>query len=77
MDKLCCPKASGGMNLLDIYTWNKAAIEKSLWNKCQKKDRLWVAWIHSYYGQNEVWNIQAKQASWVFQRILKASKHVQ
>lgn len=36
-----------------------------------------MAWIHSYYGQNGVWNIQAKQASWVVQRILKATQHLQ
>lgn len=76
-DKLCWPKASGGMNFLDIYTWNKAAIGKLLWNLCQKKDKLWVVWIHSYYGKPGIWNIQAQQASWVIQRILKAAKHLQ
>lgn len=76
-DKLCWPKSNGGLQFLDIYTWNKAAIGKLLWNVCQKKDKLWVAWIHSYYGQNGVWNIPEKQASWVVQRILKAAQHLQ
>lgn len=76
-DKLCWPKASGGLNFIDIYTWNKVDIGKLLWNVCQKKEKLWVLWIHSYYGQNGVWNIQAKQASWMVQRIAKAAKHFQ
>ncbi|WMV26834.1 hypothetical protein MTR67_020219 [Solanum verrucosum] len=76
-DKLCWPKSNGGLQFLDIYTWNKAAIGKLLWNVCPKKDKLWVAWIHSYYGQNGVWNIPEKQASWVVQRILKAAQHLQ
>jgi len=66
-----------GLNFLDIYTWNKAAISKLLWNLCQKKDKLWVVWIHSYYGKTGIWNIQAQQASWVVHRILKAAKHLQ
>lgn len=75
-EKLCCPKKCGGLNLLDVFAWNKAAIGKLLWNLC-KKDKLWVEWIHTYYGQEGVWGIQAKQASWLVQRILKAYKHLQ
>ncbi|XP_070019933.1 uncharacterized protein [Nicotiana sylvestris] len=43
-DKICLPKSAGGLNIVDIYTWNKAAILKHLWNLCKKKDRLWVQW---------------------------------
>lgn len=70
-EKLCCPKSSGGLNFLDVNTWNKAAIGKCLWNLRKKKDKLWVEWIHIYYGKG-VLGLQAKQASWIVQRILKA-----
>lgn len=53
-DKVCQPESTGGLNILDIHTWNKAAIVKLLWNICQKKDILWVKWIHIYYGKNRV-----------------------
>jgi len=43
----------------------------------KKKDKLWVVWIRSYYGKKGVWNIQAQQASWVVQKILKAAKYLQ
>lgn len=76
-EKLCWPKASEGMNFLDVYTWNNAAIGKLLWNLCKKKDKLWVEWMHSYYGQQGIWGKQAKQASWIVQRIFKAHKHLQ
>ncbi|KAK6797907.1 hypothetical protein RDI58_005609 [Solanum bulbocastanum] len=33
-EKLCWPKASGGMYFLDVFTWNNAAIGKLLWNLC-------------------------------------------
>ncbi|XP_019238427.1 PREDICTED: uncharacterized protein LOC109218515 [Nicotiana attenuata] len=72
-DRLCLPKAAGGLNILDIYTWNWAAIGKLLWNICRKKDFLWVKWIHAYYIKTrDVWETKATQASWVVQKILKA-----
>ncbi|WMV14495.1 hypothetical protein MTR67_007880 [Solanum verrucosum] len=76
-EKLCWPKASGGLNFLDVFIWNNAAIGKLLWNLYKKKDKLWVEWIHSYYEQRGIWGIQANQASWLVQRILKAHKHLQ
>lgn len=33
--------------------------------------------MHSYYGKEGIWGTQAKQASWLVQRILKAHKHLQ
>lgn len=50
-DKVCYPRSAGGLNVLDITSWNKAAISKLLWNLCVKKDKLWVKWIHAYYGK--------------------------
>ncbi|PHT66932.1 hypothetical protein T459_31357 [Capsicum annuum] len=41
-EQLCRPYAAEGLNFRDIQTWNRAAINKLLWNLCKKKDRLWV-----------------------------------
>lgn len=75
---ICQPEVAGGLNILDIVDWNKAAITKLLWNISQKKDKLWVKWIHCYYGtsRNFLTDIP-KQSSWIVQRILKASKYVE
>lgn len=43
----------------------------------KKEDKLQVAWVYSYYGQNDLWNIQAKKVSWVVQMILKATNYLQ
>lgn len=77
MGQVMLAQSMWGMNFLDIYTWNKAAIGKMLWNLCQKKDKLWVVWIHTYYGKNGIWNVQDGQASLVIQKILKVAKHLQ
>ncbi|XP_019248784.1 PREDICTED: uncharacterized protein LOC109228056 [Nicotiana attenuata] len=75
-EKVCMPKTDGGCNVLEISTWNKAAICKLLWNLCKKKDKLWVQWIHMYYGKRQaVWKTNPRNASWIVQKIIKAKKY--
>ncbi|XP_075107179.1 uncharacterized protein LOC107766925 [Nicotiana tabacum] len=75
-DRICYPRIAGGFNILDITTWNKGAISKLLWNLCKKADKLWVRWIHRYYGKNRnIFEDVPKQASWIVQKILKATKY--
>ncbi|XP_075074519.1 uncharacterized protein LOC142162107 [Nicotiana tabacum] len=77
-DKVCPPKTAGGFHVLDIQIWNKAAICKLLWNLCRKKDKLWVRWIHLYYGKKqEVWDIKPRNASWIVQKIIKAKRYIE
>lgn len=47
-DKRCNSKLVGGINMLDVLTWNKVAIIKLLWNLSMKKDKLWVQWVNTY-----------------------------
>lgn len=69
------PESAGGLNILDIQAWNKAAIVKLLWNICSKKDKLW---IHCYYGKNRDFFVDIpKQSSWIVQRILKSAKYAE
>uniref|UniRef100_M1A0M8 Reverse transcriptase n=1 Tax=Solanum tuberosum TaxID=4113 RepID=M1A0M8_SOLTU len=39
-DKICAPKAAGGLNLINMDLWNKAAIAKNYWDLAQKEDKL-------------------------------------
>lgn len=41
-DKVCRPIAAGGLNIIDMTIWNKAAISKHLWYLASKKDCLWI-----------------------------------
>ncbi|XP_070014627.1 uncharacterized protein LOC142174643 [Nicotiana tabacum] len=47
-DRMCAPKATGGLNLINLALWNKAAITKTCWELANKKDKLWIKWINSY-----------------------------
>ncbi|XP_060195229.1 uncharacterized protein LOC132624469 [Lycium barbarum] len=73
-ETLCKPKSAGGLNILDFYTWNKAAISKLLWAVAMKKDKFWVLWIHSYYikGKRMEDMVIPKQSSWIVRKILAA-----
>lgn len=42
---------------------------------CMKKYKLWVKWIHSYYGNKHLLLDIPNQAMWIIQRILKATKY--
>lgn len=77
-DRMCMPMSAGGLNLLNVGMWNKAALCKFLWNLCNKKDRLWVRWIHLYYIKGRAVNATlANQASWLVRKILKAATYIE
>lgn len=73
---VCLPKPAGGLNILDFFTWNKAAICKLLWAVDKKKDKLWIQWIHSIYIKvREVNSMPTpSQASWLVRKIFGARK---
>ncbi|XP_059315750.1 uncharacterized protein LOC132066458 [Lycium ferocissimum] len=52
-EKVCTPKASGGLNLTNLQMWNHVAIIKLCWDLASKQDRLWIKWIHAHYVKNQ------------------------
>lgn len=72
-DHMCDPKYAGGLNLIGLEDWNKASIGKLLWNIWEKKDKLWIHWIHIYYMKNiEASNFQpGRSCSWTMKAIFK------
>jgi len=46
------PKKYGGVGLKNLGTWNKASIAKIIWAIAEKKDLLWVKWVHGRYVKN-------------------------
>ena len=73
--QLILPYFKGGLNLKDMYIWNKSAMLKHLWNIARQKDNLWVKWVHSYYMKlPDVKNVKVSiHASWSFKKIIKHS----
>jgi len=77
-ERICLPKTAGGWNVIDLKVWNQAAICKLLWNLANKKDVLWVKWVHEYYtkGRNVLLMDVPAQASWVIKKVFGAAKTI-
>ena len=75
-ERVCRPKNEGGMGLINMQLWNRAAIAKLCWDLANKEDKLWIKWIHVYYmrGQND-WQ-KREQASWMIRKIMQAKQIV-
>ncbi|KAJ8431470.1 hypothetical protein Cgig2_033984 [Carnegiea gigantea] len=67
----CLSKSQGGLGIKDFGTWNKALIAKLVWVIANKKDLLWVKWIHGkYLKSNNWWSYHPpKDCSWYWRKI--------
>lgn len=72
-EKTCYPIAEGCLNVISLGMWNQATLGKMMWNLCQKKDRLWIYWVHQYYmKQGSFTNFMPKMsASWIMKALFK------
>lgn len=62
--KVCLPKEEGVLGLMDLRSWNKALLAKTLWNIHTKKDTLWVKWVNEYFLRNiPIWEWEPKKDS--------------
>ncbi|KAK4739832.1 hypothetical protein R3W88_003529 [Solanum pinnatisectum] len=71
-ENICKPLAAGGLNIINLCLWNRAAILKQLWNIAKNKECLWIQWVHNYFIRRkdiEIFQIP-KNASWVVRKIL-------
>lgn len=72
-DQLCCPEEEGGLGILQVRTWNKAACAKLLWKVAANVKCLWTQWVKAAYLHDEsIWEVAPKNDQpWVWKKILK------
>lgn len=71
--QVCLPKEEGGLGLLDLKTWNKALLAKTLWNIHSKKDTLWVRWVNEFFLRGSsiwVW-VPKKDSPPIFKNLIR------
>lgn len=73
-DKICLPKSAGGLNIINLHLWNKAAQTKVFWDLTHKEDKLLIKWIHTYYIKEQQVQVMPipSQACWITRKILEA-----
>lgn len=78
-DRIMLPQQAGGLNIINLKLWNRAAICKHLWNLAQEKDIIWIKWVHGYYiKQQNLYEMQIPhQSSWVVRKIMGVRAHLQ
>jgi len=64
-------KSPGRVGLKEFTAWNKATIAKLIWAIAEKKDNLWVKWVHGRYIREKPWwdFIPALDSSWYRKKI--------
>lgn len=77
-ERVMQPLQAGGLNVINLKIWNKAALCKLLWCLYQKKDKSWIRWIHGYYIKHaDVWEMEIpKQSTWMVRKILGARDYL-
>jgi len=68
------PIKLGGLGLIDLLKWNKAAFTTHLNNINSGANSIWAVWCHKhYFGTSYIWTVQKRQnASWIWKGILEA-----
>ena len=46
---VCVPQEEGGLGLHDFTTWNRCFMMKYLWHIMDRRESLWVRWVHHRY----------------------------
>ncbi|KAK9697730.1 hypothetical protein RND81_08G057100 [Saponaria officinalis] len=55
---MCLPRDERGFDIREIFAWNKALLAKLIWNLDQKKEGIWVSWVHCYYfHRSNFWDV--------------------
>ncbi|VFR01220.1 unnamed protein product [Cuscuta campestris] len=63
-EEVCQRRNYGGLGLKNIFNWNRAIVMKLNWDIANKKDVLWVKWIHNRYIRGaEFWNYLPRKDS--------------
>ncbi|XP_074288241.1 uncharacterized protein LOC141613407 [Silene latifolia] len=72
-DSCCLPRDRGGLGILHCQLWNIVVLGKYSWWIAQKKDSLWVKWVHHIYmKQADWWTYHpSSNSSWTWRQICK------
>ncbi|XP_062114815.1 uncharacterized protein LOC133827545 [Humulus lupulus] len=70
-DKVCLPKAFGGLGFRNGQRWNRTILAKYIWAISEKHDVLWVKWINSIYlKDSDFWSYRLPQdTSWYWRKL--------
>ncbi|RAL42945.1 hypothetical protein DM860_009727 [Cuscuta australis] len=74
-NETCLPLNKGGAGIKNLGMWNKACIMKLIWDIANKKDLLWVRWVHTkYIKDGNIWTYAPKKDCPYYWRMMNEVK---
>ncbi|GJU43581.1 auxin efflux carrier [Tanacetum coccineum] len=70
---VCLPKDEGGLGIRRLDSFNKALMAAHIWKLLNKKNSLWVTWIHIHkINDRNFWDIPCRgNMSWAWRKVLQ------
>uniref|UniRef100_A0A803QDE1 Reverse transcriptase domain-containing protein n=1 Tax=Cannabis sativa TaxID=3483 RepID=A0A803QDE1_CANSA len=77
-EQVYLPKGAGGLGLRNIQKWNIAAMTRYVWDIANKKDCLFVKWIHNVYLKDKHWwDYEAPtDCSWAWKKLVEVKNQL-
>lgn len=82
--QLCASRDEGGIGMRDLIVWNRCFMLKHLWHIIEKRDCLWIRWVHHrYMGMRQerpavdalTWEVHSRDSP-LIKGILRARDHM-
>ncbi|KAJ8420711.1 LOW QUALITY PROTEIN: hypothetical protein Cgig2_031548 [Carnegiea gigantea] len=54
-DMVCSSRKQGGLGIKNLSPWNRAYVAKLVWAIENRKDSLWIHWVHGRYIKGREW----------------------
>ncbi|GJW22667.1 hypothetical protein Tco_0033289 [Tanacetum coccineum] len=72
-DVVCLPKKEGGLGIRKLDVFNKALMISHIWSLLNRKESLWVRWIHAYkLNGRSFWNVPFRgNMTWGWRKVLQ------
>ncbi|XP_062075075.1 uncharacterized protein LOC133779092 [Humulus lupulus] len=72
-EKVCLPKAFGGLGFKEGSKWNQAILAKYVWAISEKRDLLWVKWVNAIYLKGvPFWSYELRlDTSWYWRKLCR------
>lgn len=72
--KVCLPKQEGGLGIMRLKDWNKAATIKHIWRLLTVDTSIWTSWIHKVLLKRKpFWLVQSSNySSWCWRKMLQS-----
>uniref|UniRef100_A0A803Q0T2 Reverse transcriptase n=1 Tax=Cannabis sativa TaxID=3483 RepID=A0A803Q0T2_CANSA len=77
-DNVCESKATGGLGITKLESWNKGAMSKYIWAIANNQESLWLRWVNSVYIKGQSWwsYSASVHSNWYWKRLVALKNQI-